>query len=329
MDIFRTLLKVPKSNFEIQYSDHLLCMGSCFAEHIGEKLLSRKFNVSLNPFGILYNPISICDNLNSLLKAYSYSEEDIFEHQGRWNSFAHHGRFSAFSKSEMLATLEKETLQAQENLQRTNRILLTFGTAFVYIYKSTGQVVANCHKLSGKEFEKKRLSVSEIVAAWSQLIPGLMAHLPNLEIIFTVSPVRHIRDGMIENQRSKSALLLAIDQLEQKFDAVHYFPAYEALMDDLRDYRFYKDDMLHPSALAIDYIWDLFQSSFFTNQTQDVLQKLEKLRKSLEHQPLFPGTSSHYNFLSQQLEKLQTLKAAYPFLDFTTEIAALKSQLPD
>ncbi|MCB0644905.1 MAG: GSCFA domain-containing protein, partial [Phaeodactylibacter sp.] len=201
METFRTQLLPQPVHLQLRYTDRILCMGSCFAEHIGQRLASRKFRTSLNPFGILYNPISICDNLQSLLDGDTYTEADLFEHNGRWNSFAHHGRFSGFSKEKVLATVQEESRKAKAALNSTNRILLTFGTAFVFRYKPTGRVVANCHKLANDQFTRKRLTVDEIVQVWRSLLHALKVVLPDVELILTVSPVRHLRDGLIENQR--------------------------------------------------------------------------------------------------------------------------------
>jgi len=327
MDAFRTVLPPRHYAFSIEHSHQLLCMGSCFAEHIGTRLLQHKFPVLLNPFGILYNPYSIAKSLQLLLTGHQFTEADIFEYRGRWNSFMHHGRFSAFSKEALLQALSDSAEAVRKTLNRLDRLLLTFGTAQVFVYKPTGEVVANCHKLPGTSFDRRRLSLDEILEPFQHLLKQLQAENPDLQVVLTVSPVRHIRDGLIENQRSKALLLLACEALTSQFDFVHYFPAYELVLDDLRDYRFYKQDMIHPSEQAIDYVWEYFANAFFSPSTAQVLTQIHKVHKALQHEALFPGAPEFRAFVQQQLEKIAALEQQYPYLDWQEERAAFLQKL--
>lgn len=327
MPEFRTSLPTPTSPVRIHHEKQLFCMGSCFAEHIGQRLRQYKFSTVLNPFGIIYNPISIQIGLAMLQNDFHFTEKNIFHHQGLWHSYYHHGSFSSLSSSELMEHVEYSLQNARKALQNTDCLLLTLGTAFVFIHRKLGEVVANCHKLPAQEFNRRRLSVKEIVNALAPIFQQLKAQRPELDIILTVSPVRHLRDGFVENQRSKATLILALDELCQQLDFVHYFPAYELLLDDLRDYRFYAADMLHPAPLAIDYIWNYFGETFFDKTTQSINKQIEKIQKATQHRPFHPQSAEHQQFISNQLEKIQTLQQQYPFLNFKEERAALEQQL--
>lgn len=326
MDAFRTIL--PKQSFpcNIHHHHRLLCMGSCFAEHIGARLLQFKFPVLLNPFGILYNPYSIAKSLQLLLAGHSFTEADVFEYRGRWNSFLHHGRFSAFSKEALLMTLNESAEELRKTLRALDRLLLTFGTAHVFVYKPSGEVVANCHKLPGSSFDRRRLSLSEMLEPFEKLLDQLKSENPSLEVVLTVSPVRHIRDGLVENQRSKASLLLTCEALATRYDFVHYFPAYELVLDDLRDYRFYKQDMIHPSEQAIEYVWEYFAESFFSATTAQILGQIQKVHKALQHEALFPEAPDFRAFIQQQLQKLDALEQQYPYLNWQDERAAFQQK---
>jgi hypothetical protein len=327
MPDFRTIVPLPEYAFRISYHDQVLSMGSCFAEHIGNCLAERHFTSLLNPFGILYNPASIGQSLERLLQEAPFSAEEQFEHQGLWHTFWHHGIFSAPDKAQALERINRAFRQAQAFLLSANRLIITLGTAFVFIYRASGEVAANCHKMPGSAFERRRLSTKEVLAALEPALLELKARQPSLEIILTVSPVRHIRDGLIENQRSKAALLLAAAELCQQHGFIHYFPAYEIMMDELRGYRFYAADMLHPSAEAVSYIWERLSQVCFDEPTRQLIAKIEKIRTASLHRPFHPQAPAHQQFLRQQLQQIEALERESPFLNLEEERRRFEGQL--
>lgn len=316
---FRTQLPKKSYPFKIGHQHASLCVGSCFAENIGQRLRKNKFNCILNPFGILYNPVSISEGIHHLLNNQAFSDEDLFNHQGLWHSFQHHGRFSGPDKTIVLNQINKELDTAHQFLQKTNRLIITLGTASVFQNIKTNKVVANCHKLPGNQFNKQRLSVNDCVLTLSQTFETLKSTQANLEILITVSPIRHLRDGLVENQRSKATLLLAVAELEQQFSFVHYFPAYEIMMDDLRDYRFYESDYTHPTTQAVDYIWDYFQHAFFTKETYLILAEISKILQAAQHRPFHVESEEHQTFLQRQIAVIASLEERYDFLVFSKE----------
>ena len=327
MSNFRTVLPLEKVNFNINYQSPILCIGSCFTENIGDLLVQNKFPTLLNPFGILYNPISIKNSLATLLSDKIYEVDDLFLHQDVWRSFDHHGAFAHVDKEQALENINTQLAEAKVFLKQTKRLILTFGTANVFIKKSSRQVVANCHKLPNNDFEKRRLSVAEIIQALLPILQQLKIVNPDLEVVLTVSPVRHIRDGLLENQRSKATLLLAIETITQSLPFTHYFPAYELVLDDLRDYRFFAKDMIHPNEVAIDYIWKYFQQTYFSPATTNILKQIKKIVQASQHRPLHVETAAHQQFIQKQLEKITTLVKQYPFLLLKTEKEQFQAQL--
>ncbi len=324
---FRTELKPPLPSFVIQYTDPIFCLGSCFAEHIGLRLEDRKFATQLNPFGILYNPVSIAQALERLRSGEPFTASKLFEHQGLWHSFAHHGRFSHPDRDAALSGIHAAFGAARDFLPTATRMMLTFGTAHVFEWKETGEVVANCHKLPGAAFRRRRLRVAEIVYRLAPILEELHRNHPDLRVIATVSPVRHLRDGLIENQRSKATLLLAIAELCEAFDFLYYFPSYELLLDDLRDYRFYAPDLAHPNEQAIAYIWRHFAETFFRQDTLELMATIEKVVAAAHHRPLHPDTPQHQQFVTSQLGKMVALEQKFGFLDFSREKAVLSEKL--
>ncbi|MGM9796262.1 MAG: GSCFA domain-containing protein [Parabacteroides sp.] len=323
-----TSIQIPKPPFGISYADRMVLMGSCFAENIGERLESDKFRVDNNPFGTLYNPASIAEGLRRLLRPTPFTVADLFAHAGSYHNFAYHSRFSATTEEETLRQMNDRLLSSAEQLREASRLILTWGTAYVYRLKSDGRIVANCHKLPEQHFVRERLSVEAIVDEWRVLLTELWSQCPHLKLICTVSPIRHWKDGAHANQLSKATLLLALGALRAEFpDRISYFPAYEILLDELRDYRFYADDMLHPSSLAVDYIADRFAQTYFDQETQKARQAWDKLRKAIVHRPLQPESETYRQFITQTLLKLEQLKAKMPFFDFTKESEILIAKL--
>lgn len=309
-----------KSAINITHQDVILLIGSCFTENIGEKLLNSKFNVNINPFGIIYNPISIANSLTRIVNNQLYSEQELTEYHKKWFSFDHHGSFSSFNKAECLAKINNETTCAHQHLQETKTIVFTLGTAWVYENIENKKLVANCHKIPAKNFTKRLLSVNEIVQSFS----ALASTLKNIQFIFTVSPVRHISDGLHENNISKSVLHLAIHQLTSQHKNCSYFAAYEMVIDELRDYRFFKEDMIHPTNQAINYVWDKFVSTYFNEQTTQLNQRIEKLQQAALHRPFDYESESHQQFIKQQVLQMQQLEKEFPFLNFEGEMKQLQ-----
>ncbi|MCB9266349.1 MAG: GSCFA domain-containing protein [Lewinellaceae bacterium] len=327
MPNFQTFVPIPEYPFRIGYQEHLLSLGSCFAEHIGRRLAEHHFYSLLNPYGILYNPVSIAQGLHRLLQDAPFQPGGLFEHQGLWHSFFHHGAFSHPTREEALDAMNAAYRRAQGFLLTANRLILTMGTAHVFVYRPSGEVVANCHKLPGTAFERRRLSPREVIAALEPVLYELKNRQPELEVIITVSPVRHIRDGLVENQRSKATLLLATGELCEQLPFAHYFPSYEIMMDELRGYRFYAADMIHPTEVAISYIWQRFGQAFFDEDTQLLMQRIEKVIAAARHRPFHPASEPHQRFLRQQLDIIAQLERDFSFLNLSRERAAFEQQL--
>lgn len=327
MEHFRSILPPMAYPFQLSYTDHFLGVGSCFVEEMGQRLRDLKFSIQFNPQGIVFNPASVALGLERMLVPKIYQAEELFQHQGLWHSFDHHGSFSSTSPADTLQHIHQAQFEGQIQFQKASVLLLTLGSANVWEHLAQERIVSNCHKLPGNTFQRKRMSVAEIVDRLSKSLHAILALRPDLKIILTVSPVRYLREGLMENTRSKATLLLAVEQLCQQFEQVHYFPAYELLMDDLRDYRFYAVDLAHPSHLATTYIWDYFKQSFFAPVVLNQLQDLEKLKQATLHRPLHPESASHQQFITQQLEYIQRLKHKYPEMDFSVEKNIFSHQL--
>ncbi|MGI6047147.1 MAG: GSCFA domain-containing protein [Petrimonas sp.] len=321
---FRTRISIPTSDFQLNHSTRMMLLGSCFSENIGNKLLENKFRVKINPFGIVYNPLSVAAVVNRLLFKKNFNENDLVFHNDVYQSFLHHSSFSHPDKTRCLQSISESFSNAAEFIRETDIFLITFGTAYVYKLKSTGKVVANCHKFPADTFIRERLSVEEIVKEWSEIIRAISTRNPTAKFIFTVSPIRHWKDGAHENQISKSILHLAIEQLQKMFtSALSYFPAYEILLDELRDYRFFAEDMMHPSSVAVDYIWDRFCETYFSKETMDINSEWQKIQQALNHRPLNHNTEWHQRFQHQILQKLIDFQANYPQINCEVEINKL------
>lgn len=327
---FRTQVTISKSLIDISHQEHLILFGSCFAESIGNRLAEHKFKVDINPFGVLYNPKSISTAIRSLQTPSKKTTEDLFYHEGLFHSFSHHTSFSATNKDICLANINNQTETSADNLNNATKLLITFGTAFVYYLNKTGEVVANCHKLPAGNFTHRRLSVTEIVEDWDILLSGLFENNSELRIIFTVSPIRYWKDGAHESQLSKATLLLAIDELQKKYsEQVSYFPAYELMMDELRDYRFYAEDMCHPSSIAIRYIWERFTQTYMNQPTLQILKEIENILRLINHKPFNPQSESYKQFVTQTLLKIEQFNENRPYLCFKKEIEILKKNIKD
>jgi hypothetical protein len=322
---FKTTVAIPEPAFRFSYADGILVLGSCFAGEIGRRLEEHRFRVDINPFGTLYNPLSIACSLRRLMEPEPFKASDLFAHEGLYHSFAHHGSFSASSEAGALEGMNARLEQASANLRRATRIVVTFGTACVYRLKDGAQPVSNCHKLPGRLFERELMPPDALAEEWQRLLVSLLEWNPSLRLLFTVSPVRHWKDGAHAGQLSKASLLWAVDRLQSLFPGqAAYFPAYEIVMDELRDYRFYADDMLHPSPLAVEYVWERFCGALLSAGAQSLMGEWADVRKALRHQPFHPGSEAHRRFVEQTLLKAERLSEKFPFFDISKEIEGLK-----
>lgn len=296
-------------------------MGSCFTENVGNKMAELKYPVNINPFGILYNPVSVANGLRFLMQNKKFSEHDLISHNGLWHSFFHHSRFSSPHPEETLKNINTRIESSAKFLKNADFIFITFGTAWVYEYRLTGQTVSNCHKIPEKEFRRFRLTPGEIVEDYRYLLSELWKFNPKIKVVFTVSPIRHWKDGAIENQRSKATLLLAIDQLIRGFgeENCNYFPAYEIVMDELRDYRFYEEDMIHLSPSAIHHIWYKFQQVLIDEESLKISEEVKNIVAAMNHRPFNKLTKEHLQFLKQSLQKANKLEEKFPYLNLTFE----------
>ncbi|RHR53586.1 GSCFA domain-containing protein [Parabacteroides sp. AF17-28] len=326
MDLY-TRISIPKAPFAFSYTEQTVLLGSCFAENIGKKLEENKFKTDLNPFGTLYNPSSIAEAIRMLLHPERFTGDDLFRHEGVYHSFSHHSRFSSPSETECLENINGRLFSSAEIIRKARRMIITLGTAWVYRLRSTGKIVSNCHKLPEKMFDRQMLSVDEITAEWKSILLSLWEQNPELKILFTVSPIRHWKDGAHGNQLSKATLLLAVEQLQKDFpEQTAYFPAYEIMMDELRDYRFYADDMLHPSLQAVEYIWERFTETMLSRETQAILKEWKDIQKAINHKPFQPESEAYKHFISQTLLKMERLNEKFPYFDMTNEIAVIKKK---
>ncbi len=308
-----TTVDIAPCEKQIGYGDNILLLGSCFADNIGAKFGEYYFQTTINPYGTLYNPASIAQVLSDISDIGSQEPGlKLVQHNGLWHSMMHHGTFSAVDKEQLIARCEHSSTQLRIALQQATTLIITFGTAWVYEYQ--GQVVANCHKLPAQQFVRRRLTVDEIVDRWQPII----ALMPDKHWIFTVSPIRHIKDGLHENQLSKAILLQAIDRLTAQpltAQQVSYFPSYEIMLDELRDYRFYAEDMVHPSPVAVEHIWQRFVDTYFSAHTQNEMRTLHQLWRDRHHRFLHPESPEAQLFAERTKTRLQELQPRYPWIE--------------
>ena len=315
---FRTNIDIKKAPSPIGYEKPVVMLGSCFTDNTGSYLKKYLFPVSVNPFGVIYNPMSISNSIEALIRKENYLEEELRFHDGLWFSFDHYTKFSDPDKKTATEKINKAFLEARQLFSRAGHLILTFGSAYMYELKETGKIVNNCHKLPASQFTRRLLTVKEIVQHYQALVDRIVLLNPEIKIILTVSPVRHIMDGLTGNQRSKATLLLSAGALEKLYpDTCYYFPSYEIMMDDLRDYRFYSADLLHPNAQAIEYIWNHFLANCIKEDAAKIIQRLDPLLKALHHRPLHTNTEQYKKFRKHMEEKTRKLKKEFPFLQWS------------
>lgn len=313
---FTTQIPIPKSNDPIDYNSRIVSLGSCFAENIGEKFDYFKFQNSVNPFGIIFNPVSIEKLISRIVNQKYYTDEDVFFNNELWHCFEVHSELSNPNKEAFLENLNEILLQTKDILSNATHIIITYGTSWAYRYKNSDTIVANCHKVKQNQFEKVLLSAEVIEEAIQNTLDLIHKINPDCSIIFTISPVRHIKDGFVENQRSKAHLITAIHKIINHQSSVNYFPSYEIVMDELRDYRFYAEDMLHPNQVAIDYIWERFFHTQILESSYPIMEEVSSIQKGLAHRPFNPDTESHKDFEKKIIEKRDKLLQLYPFMKF-------------
>ena len=317
--IFRTTVDVKPHETKITYGDSAMFLGSCFAAYIGEQVKLRKMPAMINPSGTIYNPKSISTAINNIISNKKIDIDNLHNLNNFWISFDHYTDFSSDNPDELLDKINEQNAKANAFLKNASFLFITFGTARVYRFKKTGAVVSNCHKIPAAEFNSELLSVENIVSEWQTVLDKLSAFNPNLKIVFTVSPVRHWKDGAYGNQLSKSILFLSIDKLMKHETKLSYFPAYEIQMDDLRDYRFYADDMLHPSSFAVDYIWEKFSEMYFDKQTIELQSSVKKITKSVEHRIMTDSKIKKKAFAEKILKQINDITAKINLIDFSSE----------
>jgi hypothetical protein len=318
MITFRTEVGLPKVTTQLSYRKNALMVGSCFTENIGSYLRNHYFPLQINPCGILYNPASMADCIDFMVMNKSFEESELFYGNGLWNHFNFHSRFSHPDKIIALSKINDSITLASSKLRLASHLFLTFGTSWIYREKETGAIVGNCHKVNANRFLRERLSVNEMKNQWVELLDRLFAIQPLLNIVLTVSPIRHLKDGSYENQVSKSGLFLLVDHLISTFgpDRVTYFPSYELVMDELRDYRFYATDMLHLSELATAFVQDKFNEVFLDSESMEIRSAVSKIVNTLGHKPFQVESSPYRDMLSRLLDEALRIASLYPFVDF-------------
>lgn len=308
-------VEIPKPGFSISYQTPVVSLGSCFAEHIGQRLIDQLFPTVLNPMGIVYNPASMLACVKRLVDGRHFEANEVFKHEGLWHSFLHHGRFSHPDQNETLALMNAELEKGAAQIRDAEVMLITLGTAWIYRHNETGEVVNNNHKLPNHQFTRELLSVHQVADLLREMFDLVRTVNKKARWICTVSPVRHLKDGAAGNNRSKAHLLAALHEVMDQADNAYYFPGHEILLDELRDYRFYQTDFAHPSSEAIEYIWERFGNTFFESKTEKVVREVEQLLSDKAHRPLHPGTPQVHSFAQSRLKHIEELQKRHAFLN--------------
>lgn len=317
---FRTQIPLSKTHNPIDYHSKVLSFGSCFAENMADKFDYFKFQNETNPFGIIFNPVSIEKIIERTVEEKWFTEKDVFFHNERWHSFEVHSDLSNSDRQELLETLNKAISETHKQLKEATHFIITYGTSWIYRNLESEQIVANCHKVPQKQFSKELLLVDTIQKSIQNTINLIHTLNPDINFIFTISPVRHIKDGFAENQLSKSHLFAALHQVLKTYNSKlithNYFPSYEIMMDELRDYRFYGEDMLHPNQVAIDYIWHKFSENYIAENAISIMNEIDEIQKSLRHRSFNPESEQHQQFLAKLQQKINVLGEKLPHIRF-------------
>ncbi len=317
---------IPKLSPPIEHTHKLFLIGSCFTENIGEKLRKYKFDVLENSHGILFNPISVAEAMDDYIKNKVYTEDDIFSYNEGWHSWKHHSRYSALSANEALGKINNAVSQTHGFLKSADYVMITLGSAWVYkltekaSHTRPGQVAANNHKAPAEWFRKELLKPAELIDLFENVIHKLIKFNPDLKIIFTISPVRHLREGVVENNRSKAVLIHAVHEMVSKFEKLYYFPAYEIVIDDLRDYRFYAEDLVHPNYQATQYVWEKFVTACMGENTKGLIEEIHSINLAYQHKPFNATSEQHKKFLLSYKMKTKSLQQKFPYLNFNKEL---------
>jgi hypothetical protein len=327
---FKLTLDAKPSNHTIAYGDKLMLIGSCFTENIGAKFKTHLFELSENSYGILFNPVSVINTLTEIMDRRVYEANDLFQHNELWHSWNHHSRFSAIEQKDALENINSSIVAAHDFLKSTNRLIITLGSAWLYHLTNEaplgqGQVVANNHKGPSNWFYKSLMQPNTLLESLQNLVARLHAFNPNLHTTFTISPVRHLREGLIENNRSKAVLIQAVHELVNSSKQVDYFPSYEYVIDDLRDYRFYAEDLVHPNFAASGYVWDKLVETYMDHKTQAIMKQVAELQLAMSHKPFFTGSAEHQKFLQSCIQKTEALLDKYPALSLQDHLAFFKA----
>ena len=336
---FMVNIDLKKPSKQINYKNKILLIGSCFTEHIGNSLEELKFSVLQNPNGILFDPFSVSQSLVSYIQNKQYNEKDFFQLNEVWHSWRHHSRFSNTNLEEAVRIINESQQQAHELLKEADWIIITLGSSFSYQLIKLAEAVkvssfgedlkgvgvANCHRAPAQWFHKHLMTIDEIIFNLDNSLEQLFQFHPNLNIIFTVSPVRHIRDGVVDNNRSKARLIEAVHHLVNKYEKLSYFPAYELVIDVLRDYRFYDTDLVHPNYMATEFVLEKFAEAFIDEPTQSLMKEVKSIMIARRHKAFQPDTMAHKQFLKTYFEKTKALKEKYSFLDLREEIKYFNS----
>ena len=315
---FRTQISISKSNHPIDYNSRVVSLGSCFAENIASKFDYYKFQNEVNPFGIIFNPVSIEKIIERVVQKNHFTEKDVFFHNDLWHCFEIHSELSQPNKEVFLNTLNLLIDSTYLEIKNASHLVITYGTSWVYRNIESNEIVANCHKAPQKAFQKELLSIETIEKSIQNTIALFQSIHPKVQFIFTLSPVRHLKDGFVENQQSKAHLIAALHASNSQLPTFNYFPSYEIMMDELRDYRFYSGDMLHPNQVAIDYIWERFVESTISEDSHRLMDEISGIQKSLLHKPFNPDSESHQTFLKQLQQKIDQVQKKYPFILFNS-----------
>jgi len=314
-----TKVQVPEFSEKISHSSSVFLSGSCFTEHISHKLERYKYSILSNPFGILYNPGSIARSIERIVKLEYFHLDELVFHDGLYHSLDHHGSFSGKNQDEVLDQINATIQSAHDQLKNCAFAFISPGTSKVYRHEETQAIVGNCHKLPASAFTHEQLSLIECSTALNNIYTSLKSIAPNVRVIWTVSPVRHLKDGLIENQQSKATLLLSIMENMKAHADTGYFPAYEIMVDELRDYRYYDRDMTHPSPLAIDIIWETFENAFIHHQSIEKHTAIEKVKRAMEHRILHENKDATNSFANGQIKNIDQLQNQYPDLNWEDE----------
>jgi len=329
---FKLTLPAKRAENSISYRDGLFLIGSCFSENMGAKLNTHLFKVFENPHGILFNPISVSKSLSDCIENKEYTKSDLFLLNEVWNSWQHHSRFSGITANEALAKINESIKKGHNFLKIADHIIITLGSAWLYKLNSqsshiAGQVVANNHKAPANWFDKQLMKPDELVLLLKNMVEELLAFNPHLQIIFTISPVRHLREGLVENNRSKAVLIQAVHEVVETAENIAYFPSYEYVIDDLRDYRFYAEDLVHPNYAASNYVWEKWVETYMNEETQNIMKQVAELQLAMQHKPFFAGSQQHQAFLENCISKSERLLSLYPYLPLNDQVQFFKQEI--